>query len=143
EGRSRVGRYRARAQAGQGAGAGTRRRHRPHGGVAAVRVPGSPRPRPHAGPAARRAGPAGDLTAVLDLLLVLRYRKAVTYGHHVLLAALEEHPTATRYEVRFAHSAGQCVELIREAHARRVLVLWSFYSPDFEALAAELAGVRA
>jgi radical SAM superfamily enzyme YgiQ (UPF0313 family) len=80
---------------------------------------------------------------VLDLLVVLRYRRAVTYGHHVLLAALEEHPTATRYEVRFAHTARECVELIRQARAHRVLVLWSFYSPDAAALAAELATVKA
>src|SRR5436309_14769 len=54
---------------------------------------------------------------VLDLLLVLRYRKAVTYGHHVLLAALEEHPTTTRYEVRFATDVDACVRAIREASA--------------------------
>ena len=37
-----------------------------------------------------------------DLVLILRYRKAVTYGFHVLLGALETHETATTYEVRFA-----------------------------------------
>ena len=36
-----------------------------------------------------------------ELVLVLRYRKAVTYGFHVLLGALGQHETATRYEVRF------------------------------------------
>ena len=40
-----------------------------------------------------------------DLVLILRYRKAVTYGFHTLLAALEEHATDTRYEVVFAESA--------------------------------------
>ena len=54
---------------------------------------------------------------MLDLLLVLRCRKAVTYGHHVLLAALEEHPTTTRYEVRFATDVDACVRAIREASA--------------------------
>src|SRR5947209_19751974 len=78
----------------------------------------------------------------LDLLLVLRYRKAVTYGHHTLLAALEEHATGVRYEVRFATDAAACVEEIRNARARRVLVLWSFYSPDAAALAGELATIR-
>ncbi|WP_432977809.1 TIGR04013 family B12-binding domain/radical SAM domain-containing protein [Dactylosporangium sp. CA-233914] len=78
-----------------------------------------------------------------DLVLILRYRKAVTYGHHVLLAALEEHPTTTDYEVVFAESAAATVEAIRSAHADRVLVLWSFYSPDAAALAEELAGIKA
>ncbi|MGC9670428.1 TIGR04013 family B12-binding domain/radical SAM domain-containing protein [Planosporangium sp. 12N6] len=79
----------------------------------------------------------------LDLLIVLRYRKAVTYGHHTLLAALEEHDTPTRYEVRFATDAAACVAEIRQATAQRVLVLWSFYSPDAAALAAELAEIKA
>jgi hypothetical protein len=33
---------------------------------------------------------------VSDLVLILRYRKAVTYGFHALLGALETHETATR-----------------------------------------------
>ncbi|WP_344407222.1 hypothetical protein [Dactylosporangium fulvum] len=78
-----------------------------------------------------------------DLVLILRYRKAVTYGHHVLLAALEEHSTATDYRVVFADSAVATVTAIREACAGRVLVLWSFYSPDAAALAEELAGIKA
>ncbi|WP_238006115.1 cobalamin-dependent protein [Dactylosporangium sp. AC04546] len=77
-----------------------------------------------------------------DLTLILRYRKAVTYGHHVLLAALEEHEATIRYEVVFAESAAATVEAIREADAERVLVLWSFYSPDAAALAEELASIK-
>jgi radical SAM superfamily enzyme YgiQ (UPF0313 family) len=78
----------------------------------------------------------------LDLVLVLRYRKAVTYGHHVLLAALEEHPTRTRYEVVVAESGAATVEAIQAARAERVLVLWSFYSPDAAALAEEFAAIK-
>jgi B12-binding domain/radical SAM domain protein len=80
-----------------------------------------------------------------DLVLLLRYRKAVTYGFHALLGALEEHATTTAYEVRFAGTAEATAAEIRSAlgRARRVLVLWSFYSPDAEALAAELAWIRA
>jgi B12-binding domain/radical SAM domain protein len=80
-----------------------------------------------------------------DLVLVLRYRKAVTYGFHVLLGALEEHPTRTRYEVRFGATVAETAAHIRDAAATgaRVLVLWSFYSPDAAALAAELATIRA
>ncbi|MFI5911539.1 TIGR04013 family B12-binding domain/radical SAM domain-containing protein [Dactylosporangium sp. NPDC051541] len=78
-----------------------------------------------------------------ELVLILRYRKAVTYGHHVLLAALEEHPTTTTYEVVFAETAAATVEAIRAANgAPKVLVLWSFYSPDAAALADELATIK-
>ncbi|GAA2635421.1 hypothetical protein GCM10010399_80210 [Dactylosporangium fulvum] len=78
----------------------------------------------------------------LDLVLILRYRKAVTYGHHVLLAALEEHGTSTSYGVVFAESAAAAVEAIQQAKAERTLVLWSFYSPDALALAEELAAIK-
>jgi len=80
------------------------------------------------------------LLLVLDLVIVLRYRKAVTYGRHMLLAALEEHATATRYEVHFGTDPATTIEHIREAGrtAARTLVLWSFYSP----YAAELAAIK-
>ncbi|WP_328469450.1 TIGR04013 family B12-binding domain/radical SAM domain-containing protein [Actinoplanes sp. NBC_00393] len=78
-----------------------------------------------------------------DLVLVLRYRKAVTYGFHVLLGALGEHETATRYEVRFGENVEETARHIREAGDTRVLVLWSFYSPDAAALAEELQQIRA
>ena len=83
--------------------------------------------------------------AGLDLVIVLRYRKAVTYGFHVLLGALEEHATTTRYAVRFGTTAEVTAEHIREGvdAGCRVLVLWSFYSPDAAALADELAAIRA
>lgn len=77
-----------------------------------------------------------------DLVLVLRYRKAVTYGFHVLLGALGAHPTATRYDVRFGETPEETAQLIRAAGDARVLVLWSFYSPDAAALAEELTLIR-
>jgi radical SAM superfamily enzyme YgiQ (UPF0313 family) len=88
--------------------------------------------------------PSSDRSTV-DVLLVLRYRKAVTYGHHTLLAALEEHRTPVTYEVAFGTDAQTTVAAIRDGLTRagRVLVLWSFYSPDALALAAELAEIRA
>jgi B12-binding domain/radical SAM domain protein len=78
----------------------------------------------------------------LELVLVLRYRKAVTYGFHVLLGALGQHETATRYEVRFGDSVEETARHIREAGGVRTLVLWSFYSPDAAALAEELRQIR-
>jgi hypothetical protein len=77
-----------------------------------------------------------------DLVLVLRYRKAVTYGFHALLGALGEHETATRYEVHFGENVDETARHIREARDVRTLVLWSFYSPDAGALAEELRQIR-
>ncbi|MEV6601565.1 TIGR04013 family B12-binding domain/radical SAM domain-containing protein [Actinoplanes sp. NPDC051346] len=79
-----------------------------------------------------------------ELVLVLRYRKAVTYGFHVLLGALEQHETGTRYEVHFGDTAKSTAEHIQAALATgaKVLVLWSFYSPDAAALAEELSRIR-
>jgi B12-binding domain/radical SAM domain protein len=81
----------------------------------------------------------------LDLAIVLRYRKAVSYGHHTLLAALEEHETAVRYDVSFGVDEAATVAAIRAGldRAARVVVLWSFYSPDAAALAVELGRIRA
>ncbi|UQU62299.1 hypothetical protein COUCH_25080 [Couchioplanes caeruleus] len=59
-----------------------------------------------------------------------------------LLGALGEHVTATRYEVRFGESAEETARGIREAGDTRVLVLWSFYSPNAGALAEELTLIR-
>ncbi|WP_246635457.1 hypothetical protein [Actinoplanes hulinensis] len=80
-----------------------------------------------------------------ELVLVLRYRKAVTYGFHALLGALGQHETATRYEVRFGEDVVSTAVHIREAVATgaRVYVLWPFYSPDAAALAGELKQIRA
>jgi B12-binding domain/radical SAM domain protein len=81
----------------------------------------------------------------MDLVLILRYRKAVTYGFHVLLGALEQHETVIGYAVRIAETPEATAAEIRTAlgTGARVLVLWSFYSPDVQALAAELAQIRA
>lgn len=80
-----------------------------------------------------------------DLVLVLRYRKAVTYGFHVLLGALEAHETATRYEVCFGETVESTVAHVHDAlvAGARVLVLWSFYSPDAKALAEEVRRIKA
>ncbi|MGK5556179.1 TIGR04013 family B12-binding domain/radical SAM domain-containing protein [Actinomadura kijaniata] len=72
--------------------------------------------------------------------VVVRYRKAVTYGVHALLAALET--AGTECEVRFGTTPEETAAEISACGADRILVLWSFYSPDAEAMAAELAAVR-
>lgn len=62
-----------------------------------------------------------------ELVLVLRYRKAVTYGFHVLWGPLGQHETATRYEVRFGENAEETARHIREAGGVRIYLheCWS------------------
>ncbi|WP_328807969.1 TIGR04013 family B12-binding domain/radical SAM domain-containing protein [Nonomuraea antri] len=79
------------------------------------------------------------MTAAVSV--VVRYRKAVTYGVHALLAALET--AGVEHELRLGTTPEETAAHIAETGADRVLVLWSFYSPDAEAMAAELATVRA
>jgi B12-binding domain/radical SAM domain protein len=82
---------------------------------------------------------------VEDLRVVVRYRKTNAYGHHAVLGALTQEDPPGRWSVRFARSEAEAIAEIdtaqREAH--RVLVTWSFYSPDVHAVTAELVRVRA
>ncbi|MFI6484875.1 TIGR04013 family B12-binding domain/radical SAM domain-containing protein [Nonomuraea sp. NPDC050663] len=72
--------------------------------------------------------------------MVVRYRRAVTYGVHALLAALEA--AGDESQVLLGRTPEETAELVEGCGADRVLVLWSFYSPDAEAMAQELATVR-
>jgi hypothetical protein len=62
----------------------------------------------------------------------------------VLLGALGQHETVTRYEVRSGDTPESAAEHIRTALATgtKVLVLRSFYSPDAVALAEELGRIH-
>lgn len=76
--------------------------------------------------------------------VVARYRKANTYGHHAILAALEAaHPDGDQVVV-LARDAAEAVTAIRDAtdQRRAAVVAWSFYSPDFPAAATELRQIR-
>lgn len=73
--------------------------------------------------------------------MLVRYRKAVSYGAHALMAALEASDADA--EIRLGRTIRECVDQISTATATTVLVVWSFYSPDAPAMAAELAAVRA
>jgi B12-binding domain/radical SAM domain protein len=79
--------------------------------------------------------------AVAGVRVVVRYRKAVSYGMHALMAALET--AGADCTVRLGTTARECAGLIAASRSDVVLVLWSFYSPDADAMAGELAEVRA
>jgi B12-binding domain/radical SAM domain protein len=79
--------------------------------------------------------------------------RPVVIAHHtrsglaalnVVTAALQTKPRTDAVEVHFAHDRDQLLRDLREAHAFGAVpvALWSFYSPDFVASAADLAWVR-
>jgi len=76
---------------------------------------------------------------------VVRYRKGQTYGVHALIAALEVEPPPVPYELHLARTVEEVAERVRAGveAGRRVLTVWSFYSPDAATAQQELAQVRA
>ncbi len=79
------------------------------------------------------------------LAVVWAYRRTGKFAFHVLTGALESDPALGGVPIEFANGVDAVVAAIGAARARgqRVLVGWSFYSPDFALLAGELAQVRA
>jgi B12-binding domain/radical SAM domain protein len=83
---------------------------------------------------------------VVDLTVVLHYRRTATYGLNVLLAALEQDlgpapgvaVVAARGLDEAIGAASAAVEV-----GGRALVAWSFYSPEVPVVADELARFRA
>jgi B12-binding domain/radical SAM domain protein len=78
------------------------------------------------------------------LTVVWAYRRTGKFAFHVLTGALETDVRAAGVPIVFANGVDAVVTAVREALAagHRVLVGWSFYSPDFALLAAELREVR-
>ena len=77
--------------------------------------------------------------------VIWAYRRTGKFAFHVLTGALESDAELTDVPITFALGPQALVTAIRSALAadQRVLVGWSFYSPDFLRLAAELKTVRA
>jgi B12-binding domain/radical SAM domain protein len=77
--------------------------------------------------------------------VVWAYRRTGKFAFHVLTGALETDSRTAAVPIAFGNGPAAIVAAIREALAagHRVLVGWSFYSPDFAAMTAELASVQA
>ena len=77
--------------------------------------------------------------------VIWAYRRTGKFAFHVLTGALDTDVRTRGLPVVFAGGPEAVVAAIREALAagRRPVVGWSFYSPDFAQMAAELAAVRA
>ena len=89
--------------------------------------------------AATEEGRAGAPVTV-----VWAYRRTGKFALHVLAGALAEGAKTRDVPVVFANGVDATVAAIEDALARghRVLVGWSFYSPDFAQLCGELQAVR-
>jgi len=79
------------------------------------------------------------------LAIVLAYRQTGKVALNVLVGALETDPVTAAVPVDFVGRQASLADAIEKAllRSQRVLVLWSFYSPDAPVIAAELAAVRA
>ncbi len=79
------------------------------------------------------------------MTVVWAYRRTGKFAFHVLTGALETDPRTAAVPIEFANGVDAVVAAVQQALARgdRVLVGWSFYSPDFAAMTQELAAVRA
>src|SRR5262245_66032643 len=75
--------------------------------------------------------------------VVFAYRRTGKFAFHVLAGALATDAELAAVPIEFANGPGAVIAAIDAARARgeRVLVGWSFYSPDFPAMAAELRRV--
>lgn len=81
---------------------------------------------------------------MLPLTVVWAYRRTGKFAFHVLTGALETDARAVGVPIVFGNGVAAVTDAVRTALAagHRVLVGWSFYSPDFALLAAELREVR-
>ena len=77
--------------------------------------------------------------------VVAMHARSGLVGLNVVTAALDVDPRTTGTEVIFARSATEMASALGRLAAAGVpaIALWSFYSPDFAAAAADLAAVRA
>lgn len=80
------------------------------------------------------------------LTVVWAYRRTGKFAFHVLTGALSSDARTAAVPIVFANGVEAVVAAIRAAlqhPGARVLVGWSFYSPDAAAMTAELAAVKA
>ncbi|MBL8736309.1 MAG: TIGR04013 family B12-binding domain/radical SAM domain-containing protein [Planctomycetes bacterium] len=90
--------------------------------------------------------PAADAASATLPTVVWAYRRTGKFAFHVLTGALESDPRTAAVPVTFANGVAAVVAAVQQAlraSTVRVLVGWSFYSPDAAAMFAELAAVKA
>src|SRR5512134_1387367 len=93
------------------------------------------------------AGTGGGLwsSGMVPVTVVWAYRRTGKFAFHVLTGSLETDPRTARVPIEFGNGVEAVVAAVQQALARgaRVLVGWSFYSPDFATLTKELRAVKA
>jgi B12-binding domain/radical SAM domain protein len=72
--------------------------------------------------------------------IVAMHARSGLVGLNVVTAALDADPRTANLDVTFARSTSEMINALR---AGAELALWSFYSPDFEAIAGDLQAVKA
>lgn len=79
------------------------------------------------------------------LAIVWAYRRTGKFAFHVLSGALAHDPRTAEVPIEFANGVEAVIDaaLLALARGQRVLVGWSFYSPDAARMVGELHAVRA
>ncbi|MDH5327396.1 MAG: TIGR04013 family B12-binding domain/radical SAM domain-containing protein [Gammaproteobacteria bacterium] len=80
------------------------------------------------------------LTTPDSVLLVFYYRKTARYAFNVLTAALEKKGLLKQITLAFPPNKEKLLDIINNngAKFKKIVVAWSFYSPDFETIKQEL-----
>jgi B12-binding domain/radical SAM domain protein len=88
--------------------------------------------------------PCSRVSTAANATVVWAYRRTGKFAFHVLTGALATDPRTAAVPIEFANGTAAVVAAIRNALDRghRVLVGWSFYSPDAAAMTAELHAVK-
>jgi B12-binding domain/radical SAM domain protein len=79
-----------------------------------------------------------------NVSIVFYYRKTGKYAMNVLAGALNSRATTCYIPLYFPKTHQQLIETCkaRMADSAKVIVLWSFYSPDFNKIHRELQGIK-
>ena len=77
---------------------------------------------------------------MVPVTVVWAYRRTGKFAFHVLTGSLEADPRTAGIPIEFGNGVAAIAAAVQQALARgaRVLVGWSFYSPDFSTLTKEL-----
>ena len=78
-----------------------------------------------------------------DVAIVFYYRKTGKYAMNVLAGALDSRPQTSDIPLYFPKTHQELLDTCAtlQTQVPQILVLWSFYSPDFNKIRRELAGI--
>jgi len=79
-----------------------------------------------------------------NLTVVFYYKSTSTYALNVLLGALELAPLINHAEIICVSKSGDIIPVLKRSleQGRKILALWSFYSPEFSKISSDLSIIK-